>query len=99
MLTGDFPWLANLLYFAALIFALIGTPVFTRICSALALGLGALSFRVHQWWFNEGSGTPIEKLGPAFYCWMASFLLLLLLSFFARKPSAPVQNHGEAPKA
>src|SRR5215210_1985752 len=75
-LTRDFPWFANPLYVAALIFALTGMKTIGQVCSGLALGFGLLSLRAHQWWFNEGSATPIEKLGLAFYFWMASFLVL-----------------------
>ena len=87
VMTRDFPWFANPLYFAALIFALTGMRAIARVCSGLAFGFGLLSLNADAWWFNEGSATPIERLGLAFYFWMASFLVLFLLLFFKRKPN------------
>src|SRR6266404_4106059 len=81
LFTFDFPWLANPLYLAALMFALIGKRAAGQVLSGLAFATGLLSLRVRQWGVNEGSATPIEKLGPAFYFWMASFLVLFLLLF------------------
>jgi hypothetical protein len=87
------------LYFAALLFALTGMKTIGQVCSGLAFGFGLLSFRAHQWWFNEGSATPIEKLGWAFYFWMASFLVLFVLLFFSGKPNNAVKDRVDASKA
>jgi hypothetical protein len=37
-----------------------------------------LSHWVRAWYFNEAGGTPVEKLGAAYYFWMASFAVLLV---------------------
>lgn len=93
ILTGDFPWFANPLYFTALLLAWFGKESLGRIFCGVSLALGMLSLLVRAWWFNEGSSTPVERLGSAFYFWMASFLVLFLMLFFVRaetKDPAPV---------
>ena len=85
VLTGDFPWFANPLYFIAIFVALMGQRKSSQILSTLAFAIGLLSLRVRGWWFDESKATPVEKLGAAFYCWMASFLVFALLLFFVRK--------------
>jgi len=82
--TGDFPWFANVAYFAAVFFACLKQRTVAVICCASALGLGLLSHRVRLWYFNEAGGTPIERLGAAYYFWMASFAVLLMGMTFAR---------------
>jgi hypothetical protein len=96
LLTLDFPWLANPIYFAALFFALIDKKVISQFLSGLAFGIGLLSLRVRAWWFNEASAMPIQNLGPAFYFWMASFLVLFLLLFFKPKPPGSIKDGAEA---
>jgi hypothetical protein len=78
VLTGDFPWLANPAYFAAVFFAFVKQRAVAIIFCALALGLGSLSHSVREWYFNEAGGTPVERLGAAYYFWMASFAALLV---------------------
>ena len=84
VLTGDFPWFANLAYFAAVFFSFLRQRAVAMICCVLALGLGSLSHWVHQWYFNEAGGTPVARLGAAYYFWMASFAALLLGMTFSR---------------
>ena len=98
VLSGNFPWFANPLYFMALYFAWQGRRPAGLVCSGLALGFGLLSLRVHEWWFNEGWSTPVQSLGPAFDFWMAGFLLLFVLLFFSRKPENSLPDHVDAPK-
>lgn len=93
VLTGDFPWFANPLYFAALTLALMRKRAMSQLLCVLALGVGMLSLRVRAWWFDESKATPVEKLGPAFFFWMASFLVLFLLLFFVRT-RAPVGSRA-----
>ncbi len=85
LLTRDFPWLANPLYFAALFFALLRKTTVSQVLAGLAFAVGMLSVRVRAWWFNEASATPIDRLGVAFYFWMGSFLVLFLVLCFTRK--------------
>jgi len=99
LLTCDFPWLANPLYFAALFFALIGMRATGQVLSGLAFATGLLSLRVREWWFNEASATQIEKLGPAFYFWITSFLVLFLMLFVRRKVAKSVEDRVHAEKA
>jgi hypothetical protein len=82
--TFDFPWLANPAYFAAVFFGFLKQRAVAMVCCAIALGLGALSHWVREWYFNEAGGTPIDRLGAAYYLWMASFAALLLGMAFAR---------------
>lgn len=101
VLTGDFPWFANPLYFAALLFALAGTVrekerrmgrIISQSLCGLALAIGMLSLRVREWWFDESKSTRVQGLGIAFYYWMGSFLVLLLLLFFARKQNSSLEE-------
>ena len=85
LLTGDFPWFANPLYFIAIFIALLGHRKSSQILCILAFATGLLSLRVRGWWFDESKVTPVEKLGTAFYYWMASFLVFALLLFFVLK--------------
>ena len=78
LLTFDFPWFANPAYFLALLFIILKKYRVAQISVLIAIGLGALSFFVHEWYFNEGGGTPVVRLGHAFYFWMASFVVLLI---------------------
>ena len=84
VLSFDLPWFANPLYFTALVLAVTHRVTAAQVCSLLAFVVGLLSLRVREWYFNEGSGTPVDKLGPAFYFWMASFAVLALLLFYSR---------------
>jgi hypothetical protein len=78
VLTGDFPWFANPVYFAVVLFSSLKQRVVAMACCAIALGLGSLSHWVGTWYFNEAGGTPVERLGAAYYFWMASFAVLLV---------------------
>ena len=84
VITGDFPWFANPAYFAAVFFAFLRQRAVAMIFCALALGLGSLSHWVREWYFNEAGGTPVDKLGTAYYFWMTSFAALLIGMAFAR---------------
>lgn len=92
LLSFDLPWLANPLYFVAVVLASRSKHSASQVCCAIALGVGLLSFRVRHWYFNEGSATPIEKLGPAFYFWMASFAVLLVLQYWGRGPETRLRD-------
>ena len=78
VLTGDFPWFANAAYFAGVLFASLKQRAVAMTCCGIALGLGSLSHWVGAWYFNEAGGTPVERLGAAYYLWMASFAVLLI---------------------
>jgi hypothetical protein len=88
LLTFDFPWFANLAYFLAIFVVLLGARRAGQILSALAFAIGLLSLRVKAWYFAENEGTPIEKLGSAFYFWIASFLVLGVILLFVRERQA-----------
>ena len=78
LLTGDLAWFANPAYLAGLILISRRRVGGARIAAVGALGLASLSVLAGEWWFNEGSGTPITGLGLAFYIWMASLASLLV---------------------
>ena len=78
LLTGDFPWFANPAYFLALVFTMRKKFGAAQISVLIAIGLGALSLYVREWYFNEGGGTPVLRLGHAFHFWMTSFIVLLI---------------------
>jgi hypothetical protein len=88
LLTFDFPWLANPIYFLAILLVLVGLRKVGQVLSAVAFALGWLSLGVKKWWFAENEGTPVENLGSAFYFWMASFLVLGVILFFVRERQA-----------
>ncbi len=81
LLTLDFAWFANPAFFLALIAIIAKRYRFAQVGSGIALILGASSFLADEWWFNEGSGTPIAGLGIAFYVWMSSFVVTFLGSY------------------
>ena len=97
LLMRDFPWLANPIYFLALFVVLAGDKKAGQVLSVLAFGVGMLSLWTREWSFDESQSTPIRNLGSAFYCWMASFLVLLLLLFFA-KNQVNSASRGKNPK-
>ena len=78
LVTGDFPWLANPMYFVALLLVALSSNKMALLLCAVAIGIGARSLLVEQWYFNEAQGTPVTGLGLAFYLWMASFVVLFL---------------------
>jgi hypothetical protein len=78
VLRGDFPWFANPAYFAAVFFGSLKQRAVAMSCCAIALGLGLLSHSVSEWYFNEAGGTPVDRLGAAYYFWMASFAVLFI---------------------
>ena len=81
LLSYDFPWLANLAYFVAVIQFSSGKRVGVLKFVLAAIGLGLLSLLVKHWYFSEAEATPVKSLGSGFYCWMSSFMVLLSLSF------------------
>lgn len=87
VVTLNFAWYANPAYALALRQFSAMQYAHARLACAIALALGMLSFFAREWWFNEGSGTPIAGLGIAFYFWMSSFGLLLVGSFLLKEPN------------
>jgi len=69
-------WLANPLFFVALYSTIIGKYRRARWMGACAVLLGSMSLLAKEWYFDESRGTPILRLGPAFYLWMASLIVL-----------------------
>ena len=51
--------------------------------------LGLTSFQAQEWWFNEGSSTPILGLGLGFQIWLLSFLVLLVGCVIPVEPTYP----------
>lgn len=85
VLSFNFAWFANPLLWAAWL-------AFWRTNNrrALSLSLWALllsfqSFFAREWWFNEGSGTPIDRLGIGFYLWVAAIVAVITSSLLMRR--------------
>ncbi len=87
VLSADFAWFANPMFALSLVFLLLGHPRKSAATSAVGFAIGLLAVFAKEWWFNEGSGTPIKGLGSAYYVWMASFVVLLLAGIIAPKPA------------
>jgi hypothetical protein len=80
-LMHEFAWFANPVYLYAILAYKTSATTFSKFASTTALVLGLTSFHAKEWWFNEGSGTPITSLGLGYYVWMLSFCVLLAGSF------------------
>jgi ribonuclease inhibitor len=87
----QFAWGANPAYAFALYSYLQRQRARASVAGAIALFLGLTSFQAQEWWFNEGSGTPIIGLGIGFQFWMLSFLCLLAGCAF---PVTPKPSEG-----
>lgn len=83
LLTFDPGWLANLAYFATLVFMGMRFYSAALIASSFAVLLGMTSFLAKEWWFHEGYPTPIAALGTGFYVWLIGFVLACLSAFLA----------------
>ena len=88
VLTLDIAWFANPAFVFASYAFLQRNFGRARIFAGGSLLLGALSFFAKEWWFNEGSGTPITGLGAAFYIWLMSFAVLFAGSWAMLRPNA-----------
>jgi len=69
-------WLANPVFFIALILFKRRKYHRAKTLSAMALVIGLSSFFCREWYFNEAFGTPITSLGIGFYLWCLSFTVL-----------------------
>lgn len=95
LLTLNPAWLANPLFFVALYSTIIGKYRRARFLSACAVLLGSMSLLAKEWYFDESRGTPILRLGPAFYLWMASLVILFGGSLWlAASNAAPGSDMG-----
>jgi len=100
LLLNNPAWLANPAFVVALGSFRVGNYRRAKIASFWAVLLGLMAFFAREWWFNEGSGIPIARLGPAFYLWIASFCILLAGSLWlsasnaALNPDAPEIDLG-----
>lgn len=90
VLTFDFAWFANPIYFRAVRALLNRDLGLTKSRSGWAIFLGLLSFFAKEWWFNEGSGTHIVGLGPAFYVWIGSFAVIYIACHFLSWPDPSI---------
>lgn len=80
ILTFDFAWFANPVYFLSLLFYGSRYYVVSLAGSGISIGLGLLTLVTKEWWFHEGAPSKITALGTAYYVWLASFGVLLLVS-------------------
>lgn len=89
ILSLQFAWFANPAYaFAVIFYAKNKREHAVALCGG-ALLLGLTSFLAKEWWFNEGSGTPILALGLGFQVWLLSFLVLLVGCAIPVPPNLP----------
>jgi len=89
----NFSWLANFFLVAA--FVNFRNKKYTRatVKSIAGFGLGLLSLRTKEWWFNEGFSTPVIGFGIGYYLWMMSYFILALgaimaATYYASPPSS-----------
>lgn len=95
-LTGNFAWLANPIFLLSLFLLSKRKIGLARLTTAGAVLLGLQSYAAHEWWFNEGAGTPIIGLGTAFYIWMSSLVALFLASLATTAPAMAVDQEEAA---
>ena len=72
----DFPWFANIVYLAALACLSMRWYAAARNMSLAALGLAALTLRTQFFGYTMGNLLTVIELGPAFYLWFLSFLIV-----------------------
>jgi hypothetical protein len=72
LLTLNPAWLGNGLFVIALGFLWMKSYRLSWYIGGIGFLLGLTSFFVEEWWFNEGSGTPIAAYGAGFYVWLAA---------------------------
>src|SRR5215208_5083700 len=59
LFTYDFPWLANIAYFLAVVQIFLGKRTDALKYAIAAVALGLLSLLVKKWFFSEADGTPV----------------------------------------
>lgn len=95
LLAANVAWFANPAYAYALSQML--RMRYTR-AGWVALG-GAIislqSWTAHSWWFNEGSGTPIEALGSAYYVWTLSLVIPVFAAYLAHRRDPPLAREKQ----
>ena len=101
MLLLEFAWFANPAYIVAILAYKRKNNRLSKQANIAAIVLGLTSFHAKEWWFNEGSGTPIVGLGTGYYVWMLSFCILLVGCLVASAPNPPLNTdappNGGAP--
>lgn len=80
------PWLANLLFFPAITSAARGRFKSAGLFGGAAFMVGLLSLRSSIWMTGH---TPIDKLGPGFYMWMAAFLVMASFALLIKANGTP----------
>ena len=93
LLEGHVAWFANPFAVLAAVFLLTGQIRWARVASSIAVVLACDTVRFHA--MPGPPQTPLT-LGPAWYVWAASLLLLLVASFVA-KPATKHESKAEAP--
>lgn len=88
---GVFAWFANPLMLLALVLAMSRKRLAAMILSVSSIALGLQSYMLEAVPFNESSTDPsnlnlVDHLGPGFYLWMGS-LLMLSVYCFLREPT------------
>jgi len=91
-IAGSPAWGANPLYLFALYAQLTGKYKLALELSSVSLLLGSCSFFAKAWWFDEGSATPITKLGTGFYIWILSFFILLIGSMLSHNTNLKINR-------
>jgi len=87
-------WAANPAYVVSAILIITGHTKTARISAFAGIALALTSYSAREWWFNEAAGTPILRLGAAFYVWLASHCVLPISSFLQGAPNKSMKrNH------
>ena len=85
LIIGNPGWLANWFYGVSITLSFIGKKYIAFAVSFLAILFALDGFRVTEWYFNEGGGTPVIGLGLGYYYWLTAICLLPLSVLFSRK--------------
>ncbi|MBO6881196.1 MAG: hypothetical protein JJ870_11615 [Winogradskyella sp.] len=85
------PWLANLLFFAALIFYKMNKN-YKIVLSVLTIILGLFTLGINEIPADEGGAYYSVSVGVGFLFWMSSFIVLLISSIKQKLTSPNNQN-------
>lgn len=81
-------WLANFTWAAGVIQFIRHRYESSFILSIISFLISFEAFAVSEWWFNEGSGTPVNNLGLGYYLWALALLTLMIINMLKKYMSA-----------
>ena len=96
MLEGQFAWLANPLWFVAMVLVAVGLNRAALITSVLAILMAQHTWMVVGTEINGDEGGIkkylVTSLGPGFWLWVFSFVLIAAVAAVAVRPQAAPQS-------